>query len=153
YLLRILLGLAEAGFFPGIIFYLTLWFPSVYRGRIVGLFMAAVPLSSAIGAPVSGAILGMDGIGGLAGLQLLFLTEGVPSVVLAFVTFFYLTDRPTDAHWLTSEERAWLDTRMAAERRQREAVHRISATQSLTNARIWALSVVYFGAVACTYGV
>jgi D-galactonate transporter len=153
YLMRILLGLAEAGFFPGIIFYLTLWFPSVYRGRIVGLFMAAIPISSAIGSPVSGAILGMDGIGSLAGWQWLFLLEGAPSIVLAVITFFYLTDRPADAQWLTAEERTWLDTRMAAERRQREAVHRISVTQSLTDGRIWALALVYFGAVACTYGV
>jgi MFS transporter, ACS family, tartrate transporter len=153
YLMRILLGLAEAGFFPGIIFYLTLWFPSVYRGRIVGLFMAAIPISSAIGSPVSGAILGMDGIGGLAGWQWLFLLEGAPSIVLAVITFFYLTDRPADAQWLTAEERTWLGTRMAAERRQREAVHQISVAQSLMHGRIWALALVYFGAVACTYGV
>jgi MFS family permease len=153
YLLRILLGLAEAGFFPGIIFYLTLWFPSVYRGRIIGLFMAAIPISSAIGSPGSAGILGMDGIDGLAGWQWLFLLEGAPSIVFAVITFFYLTDRPTDAAWLTQEERAWLETRMAAEQRQREAVHQISITQALTNGRIWALSLVYFGAVACTYGV
>ena len=153
YLMRILLGLAEAGFFPGIIFYLTLWFPSVYRGRIVGLFMAAIPVSSAIGSPVSGAILGMDGIGGLVGWQWLFLLEAAPSIVLAVITFFYLTDRPADAQWLTAEERVWLDTRMVAERRQREAIHQISVTQSLMHGRIWALALVYFGAVACTYGV
>jgi ACS family tartrate transporter-like MFS transporter len=153
YLMRILLGLAEAGFFPGIIFYLTLWFPSVYRARIVGLFMAAIPISSVIGSPVSGAILGMHGFGGLAGWQWLFLLEGAPSIVLAAITFFYLTDRVADAQWLTAEERTWLDTRMAAERRQREAVHQISVTQSLTNGAIWALALVYFGAVALTYGV
>jgi nitrate/nitrite transporter NarK len=95
----------------------------------------------------------MDGIGGLAGWQWLFLLEGAPSIVLAGVTFFYLTDRPADAQWLTAEERAWLDTRMAAERHQREAVHQISVMQSLMHGRIWALALVYFGAVACTYGV
>ena len=105
YTVRALLGFAEAGFFPGIIFYLTLWFPSVYRGRIIGSFMAAIPLSSAIGSPISGMILGMDGVGGLNGWQWLFIIEATPAVLLGFVTFFYLTDRPADAHWLTADER------------------------------------------------
>src|SRR5262244_2952951 len=105
YGVRLLLGAAEAGFFPGIIFYLTLWYPSVYRGRIIGAFMAAIPLSSAIGSPISGMILGMHGIAGLEGWQWLFILEAAPAVVLAFVTFFYLTDRPADAHWLAPDER------------------------------------------------
>src|SRR3954471_20031313 len=97
YIVRLLLGAAEAGFFPGIIFYLTLWFPSLYRARIVGYFMAAIPISSAIGSPISGMILGMHGIAGFTGWQWLFLIEAVPAVILAFVTFLYLTDRPADA--------------------------------------------------------
>ena len=153
YVLRALLGFAEAGFFPGIIFYLTLWFPSVYRGRIIGAFMAAIPVSSVIGAPISGMILGMDGVGGFAGWQWLFLIEAAPAVLLAFVTYFYLTDRPADAHWLAADERAWLSDRLAAERRQREAVHDLSVWQAMLNPRVWALSLVYFGAVACLYGV
>jgi len=153
YVLRALLGFAEAGFFPGIIFYLTLWFPSVYRGRIVGAFMAAVPVSSAIGAPISGMILGMDGLGGFAGWQWLFLIEAAPAVLLAVVTYFYLTDRPADAHWLAPDERAWLSGRLEGERRQREAVHDLSVWQAMLNPRVWALSLVYFGAVACLYGV
>jgi D-galactonate transporter len=153
YLLRILLGLAEAGFFPGIIFYLTLWFPSVYRARIIGMFMAAIPISSAIGSPISGTILGLHGVAGLAGWQWLFLLEAVPAVVLAFVTFFYLTDRPADARWLESGERSWLASRLDAERRQRVAVHDISVRDALTNGRVWALALVYFGAVAGLYGV
>ena len=108
YVVRALLGIAEAGFFPGIIFYLTLWFPSVYRGRIIGSFMAAIPLSSVIGAPISGMILGMDGVGGLSGWQWLFVIEAAPAVLLSAVTFFYLTDRPADAAWLAPEERDWL---------------------------------------------
>src|SRR3954471_12399980 len=100
YLVRVLLGIAEAGFFPGIIFYLTLWFPGVYRARIVGWFMAAIPLSSVLGAPVSGAILGMRGFAGLAGWQWLFILEAVPAIILAVVVWFYLTDRPSDATWL-----------------------------------------------------
>ena len=97
YVLRILLGAAEAGFFPGIIFFLTLWFPAAYRARIVGYFMAAVPLSSALGSPVSAWTLGFDGAWGLRGWQWLFVIEALPSIVLGFVAFFYLTDRPADA--------------------------------------------------------
>ena len=108
YSIRALLGFAEAGFFPGIIFFLTLWYPAVYRGRIIGAFMAAIPLSSAIGSPVSGMILGMDGVGGLQGWQWLFIIEAAPAIILGVVTYFYLTDRPADATWLADDERAWL---------------------------------------------
>src|SRR3954463_13168610 len=94
YVVRVLLGVAEAGFFPGIIFFLTLWFPAVYRARIVGYFMAAVPLSTVIGAPVSGLLLGLDGVMGMKGWQWLFLIEAVPALVLSVVVFFYLTDHP-----------------------------------------------------------
>src|SRR6478736_2684395 len=97
YLLRALLGVAEAGFFPGIIFYLTLWFPASYRARIIGYFMAAIPLSTVIGAPMSGLLLNMHGVMGLKGWQWLFLIEAVPALVLSVVVFFYLTDRPADA--------------------------------------------------------
>ncbi len=152
YTVRVLLGIAEAGFFPGIIFYLTLWFPAVYRARIIGWFMAAIPLSSVIGAPVSGMILGMGGAGGLAGWQWLFLLEAVPAIVLAFVVWFYLTDRPADARWLAPDERAWLQSRLTAEARQREAVHGMSVVQALLNPKVLALSLVYFGAVATNYG-
>jgi MFS transporter, ACS family, tartrate transporter len=153
YTVRALLGFAEAGFFPGIIFYLTLWFPSVYRGRIIGSFMAAIPLSSVIGSPVSGLILGMDGVGGLEGWQWLFIIEAAPAVLLGAVTYFYLTDRPSDAQWLEADERTWLTGRLDAERRQREAVHQISVGQAIFNPRVWALALVYFGLVACNYGV
>jgi ACS family tartrate transporter-like MFS transporter len=153
YTVRALLGFAEAGFFPGIIFYLTLWYPSVYRGRIIGSFMAAIPLSSAIGSPISGMILGMNGVGGLDGWQWLFIIEASPAVVLGFVTYFYLTDRPTDAHWLQPDERAWLGNRLEAERRQREAAQNLSVGQAIFNPRVLALALVYFGLVACNYGV
>src|ERR1700752_4447070 len=110
-LLRVLLGAAEAGFFPGIIFYLTLWFPAQYRARIVGYFMAAIPLSTVIGAPISGALLYLQG-SGLAGWQWLFIIEAVPAILLSAVVFFYLTDRPADATWLAPDERAWLAERL-----------------------------------------
>jgi MFS transporter, ACS family, tartrate transporter len=152
YLVRVLLGIAEAGFFPGIIFYLTLWFPAVYRARIIGWFMVAIPLSSVIGAPVSGLVLGMNGVAGLAGWQWLFILEAAPALVLAFVVWFYLTDRPQDARWLAADERAWLQNRLDAEARQKESAHGLSVVQALYNPRVLALSMVYFGAVAANYG-
>ena len=152
YLLRVLLGVAEAGFFPGIIFYLTLWFPAEYRARIVGYFMAAIPLSTVIGAPISGVLLYLHGGLGLAGWQWLFIVEAVPAIVLAGVVFFYLTDRPADAAWLAPDERKWLTERLELEQRQRQAVHDYSVMQSLVNPRVLGLSLVYFGAVATNYG-
>src|SRR5919201_6483327 len=118
YVLRVLLGVAEAGFFPGIIFYLTLWFPAVYRARIIGYFMAAIPLSTVIGAPMSGLLLGLDGVVGLKGWQWLFILEAVPALIFSIVVFFYLTDRPVDAEWLAPEEREWLESRLGQEQRQ-----------------------------------
>src|SRR4030081_3387234 len=152
YLLRVLLGVAEAGFFPGIIFYLTLWFPSEYRARIVGYFMAAIPLSTVIGAPISGVLLYLHGGVGLAGWQWLFIVEAVPAIVLAGVVFFYLTDRPAGAAWLAPDERKWLAERLELEQRQRQGVRDYSVQQSLVNPRVLGLSLVYFGAVATNYG-
>jgi D-galactonate transporter len=152
YVLRVLLGIAEAGFFPGVIFFLTLWFPAVYRARIVGYFMAAIPLSTVIGAPASGLLLGLDGFMGIKGWQWLFILEAVPALVLSVVVFFYLTDRPADATWLQPEERAWLVARLEQERRQREMVRHYSVTQALLNPKVLALSLVYFGAVSTNYG-
>jgi MFS transporter, ACS family, tartrate transporter len=152
YLIRVLLGAAEAGFFPGIIFYLTLWFPSEYRARIVGYFMAAIPLSTVIGAPVSGLLLYLHGGLGLAGWQWLFILEAIPAIILAGVVFFYLTDRPADARWLAADERDWLTERLKLERRQREAVREYTVGQALVNPRVIGLSLVYFGAVATNYG-
>ena len=152
YLIRVLLGVAEAGFFPGIIFYLTLWFPAEYRARIVGYFMAAIPLSTVIGAPISGLLLSLHGLGGLAGWQWLFILEAVPALILSGVVFFYLTDRPSDADWLAPDERNWLAERLTLERNQREAAHGFTVAQALVNPKVIALSLVYFGAVATNYG-
>ena len=152
YAVRLLLGAAEAGFFPGIIFYLTLWFPSAYRARIVGYFMAAIPMSSVIGAPISGYLLGVEGLG-LAGWQWLFILEAVPALVLSICTLVYLTDRPADAHWLEKDEQTWLTRRLALERQQRETAEHFSIGRALTDLRVLALAVVYFGAVASNYGV
>ena len=152
YVVRVLLGIAEAGFFPGIIFFLTLWFPAVYRARIIGYFMAAIPLSTVIGAPLSGLLLGLDGFVGMRGWQWLFILEAAPALILSVVVFFYLTDRPADATWLEPDERAWLVARLQQEQTKRETVHRYSVMQALLNPKVLALSLVYFGAVATNYG-
>ncbi len=152
YSLRFLLGLAEAGFFPGIIFFLTLWFPAAYRARIVSYFMAAIPLSYAVSSPVSAALLGLEGAAGLRGWQWLFIVEAIPSILLAFAAYFYLTDRPADARWLPEDRRRWLQRRLAAEDARREPVSPASVLTSLYDYRVLALSLVYFGAVACGYG-
>jgi len=152
YIVRFLLGIAEAGFFPGIIFYLTLWFPGSYRARIVGYFMAAIPMSTVIGAPVSGLLLCLNGIHGLHGWQWMFIIEAVPAIILGVVVFFYLTDRPADATWLAQDERDWLATRLEAEQRQRESARHYSIKEALLNPRVLALGLVYFGAVATNYG-
>jgi len=153
YLVRFLLGIAEAGFFPGIIFYLTLWFPAAYRARIIGYFMAAIPLSSVLGYPVSALLLELDGLAGLHGWQWLFIVEAVPAVILSAVVFYYLTDRPADAAWLAPEQRTWLANRLTLEQRQREAVQHFTIMQALLNPKVLALALVYFGAVACNYGI
>lgn len=152
YTLRILLGVAEAGFFPGIIFLLTLWFPAKYRARVVGYFMAAIPLSTVIGSPISGALLSLDGKSGLAGWQWLYLIEAAPALILAIGVLLYLTDKPADAHWLGDDERAWLVARQAQERRHRESVRSFSVLEALFNPRILAIALIYFGANATNYG-
>src|SRR5215510_3735648 len=115
YILRFLLGIAEAGFFPGMILYLTYWFPAEARGRAVARFMTATAMAGVIGGPVSGLLLKMDGIAGLAGWQWLFLLEGLPAVILGFVTLAYLPDSPKSATWLSAEEKEWIETKLAAE--------------------------------------
>jgi MFS transporter, ACS family, tartrate transporter len=152
YVVRFLLGAAEAGFFPGMIFYLTLWFPAAYRARVIGYFMAAIPLSTVIGAPVSSALLGLEGVLGMHGWQWLFILEAVPALLLSVAVLFYLTDKPADAGWLSDDERRWLVDRLAAEERQRKAARYYSVLQALLNPRVLALSLVYFGAVATNYG-
>jgi MFS transporter, ACS family, tartrate transporter len=152
YVVRFLLGAAEAGFFPGMIFYLTLWFPAAYRAGVIGYFMAAIPLSTVIGAPVSSAMLSLDGILGMHGWQWLFILEAAPALLLSVVVLFFLTDRPADAGWLSEDERRWLTDRLATEERQREAARHYSVLQALLNPRVLALSLVYFGAVAANYG-
>jgi MFS transporter, ACS family, tartrate transporter len=151
--IRFVLGLAEAGFFPGIILYLTWWFPSFYRSRIVAVFMAAIPISNILGSLVSGVILSLHGFWGLTGWQWLFIIEAAPAVVLGVVFYFYMTDRPEQAGWLEPAQRDWLIGRLAAERAQREAIRRYSLGEALRDKRVLLLSLVYFGGTYAGYGI
>jgi ACS family tartrate transporter-like MFS transporter len=145
YLLRILLGVAEAGFFPGIIFYLSHWFPTRERARAVATFMTAGVIAGLAGNPISGAILQfMDQRGGLAGWQWVFLLEGIPAVILGFITLSYLTDRPEKARWLTESERDFLARRMEWEEQARQQRHGSSLLGALRDPRVWLLIAVYF---------
>src|ERR1044071_5261248 len=118
YLMRLLLGAAEAGFFPGVILYLTYWFPAEYRARIIGLFTVAIPVSSFLGSPISAALLATDGWLGLRGWQWMFIIEAIPAVLLGIACLVVLTDKPADAKWLGNEERRWLLTRLQGEARR-----------------------------------
>jgi ACS family tartrate transporter-like MFS transporter len=141
--LRFLLGIAEAGFFPGVIFYLTRWVPARERARTIAAFMTATLSAGIIGGPVSGALLSLDGIGGLAGWQWLFLLEGVPAVVLGLVVLRLLTERPEEADWLPRRAREALVTRLRDEAAANPP-HTHSVRAALTNRRLWLLSAVYF---------
>src|SRR4029077_16978652 len=152
YVLRFLLGVAEAGFFPGIILYLTYWYPAEYRGRFLAAFAIAVPVSTVIGAPISGLLLGLDGVMGLRGWQWLFILEGIPSILLGIVTWFYLTDRPEKAGWLSAEQKAWLAAKLNAEIAAKEAVKRFTLGQALSSPKVITLSLIYFGFVGALYG-
>ncbi len=145
WLLRILLGVAEAGFFPGIILYLSGWFPARERARAVALFMIAGPTAGIVGYPLSALILQfMNGAGGLAGWQWVFLLEGIPAIVMGVVTLYYLTDRPAQAGWLTLPERTWLARRMAAEEQRRHERHGLTLLRAAIDPRVWLLIAVYF---------
>ncbi len=142
YLLRFLLGAAEAGFFPGIIYCLTRWFPSRDRARAIASFMTAVVIAGIIGGPVSGVLLSLDGAGGLAGWQWLFVVEGLPAVLLGVVVLRTLPEEPSEARWLTPAEQFALTTQLAEEAAQQTSVHSIRG--ALTSGRMWLLAAVYF---------
>ena len=151
--LRFLLGIAEAGFFPGIILYLTFWFPAAYRARIVAAFFMAVPLSSVFGNPVSAWVLGLDGWLGFEGWRWLFAIEGVPAIVLGFVVLGYLGDGPAKAAFLAPEEREWLCATIAAEDQARATARPLDLRAALLNGMVWMLAGVYFGLVMALYGI
>jgi len=150
YTLRFLLGAAEAGFFPGVVYYLSHWYPEAQRARAISAFMTAVPVSGVIGGPLSGTLLSLNGVCGLAGWQWLFLVEGVPAILLGLIVLAYLTDRPETAHWLSSAERDWLVSRLAAEHDSRGAAH--SIVSALTNPTVWTLGIIFLLAAVGFYG-
>jgi ACS family tartrate transporter-like MFS transporter len=153
FMLRFLLGVAEAGFFPGMILYLTYWFPRAQRARAVAWFMTATSVSGVVGSPLSGALLAMDGMGGLAGWQWLFLLEGLPAVFLGVAVLFYLTDRPEEATWLDDDERDWLVAHTRTDEAERAAQHGTSLASALKTPAVWLFALLYFTLVIGFYGV
>ena len=151
-IVRCLLGIAEAGFFPGVILYLTYWFPLEYRARIIAAFMVAIPVSLAVGAPLSTAILQMDGLGGLKGWQWLFIIEGVPTVLFGLVFLTVMPDKPRDAKWLSAEERSWLQNTIDSEHKAVAAVHGTSVLQAFADPRLIALAFIYFANTTANLG-
>ncbi|RKP51977.1 MFS transporter [Pararobbsia silviterrae] len=149
---RFVLGAAEAGFFPGVILFLTTWFPARYRARVVAMFMLANPISTALGSVVSSYVLRLDGVFNIAGWQWLFVVEGLPSVVLGVITLRYLIDSPKQATWLANDERDWLDQTIAAEAAERSARHKMSVFQALTNPHVLILGFIYFAIVTANNG-
>lgn len=151
YAVRFLLGMAEAGFFPGVIYYLSLWFPATYRARAISGIIIGIPLSQVLGAPLGGALLGLTGVGHLSGWQWLFLVEGLPPVVLGFAALAYLTDRPEDARWLPKVQRDWVSSRIEQERQQAVSAH-VSPIRALSHPILWVLILPYFALCAIAYG-
>jgi ACS family tartrate transporter-like MFS transporter len=151
-IVRFLLGVAEAGFFPGIILYFTYWFPSHHHARIVSGFLVGLPVAVAVGAPISTGLLGLDGLFGLKGWQVMYVAEAIPTVVIGVLTYFVLTDRPEQAKFLTAEERNWLVTKIAAERRATEAVRKFTLWEALYNPKVLLLALNYIGIVTASLG-
>ena len=151
-IVRFLLGVAEAGFFPGIILYFTYWFPRHHHARIVSGFLIGLPVAVAIGAPISTALLALDGLFGLRGWQVMYIAEAIPTVVIGVITFFVLTDYPEQAKFLTAEERDWLVAKIAAERRATEAVRTYTLWQAMYNPKVLLLALNYFGIVTASLG-
>ncbi|MBN3858580.1 MFS transporter [Paraburkholderia sp. Ac-20340] len=152
YVMRLLLGIAEAGFFPGIILYLTYWFPDERRGAITALFMTGIPIAGVVGGPLSGWILqSMSGARGLAGWQWLFVLEGIPSVVIGFLVLALLDDRIADARWLTADEKALLQERISGD--SSDTGKHESALHAFRSGRVWLLALIYFCLIMGLYGV
>ncbi len=153
YVLRFLLGTAEAGFFPGILLYLTYWFPKRWRGRMTAGFVVAIPIASAIAAPVSGYLLALEGVFGFHGWQWMFILEAVPAIILGVACLFYLTDRPAEAKWLNAAQRDWLVEALRSEAGPRERQTLRAALATLLSWPVLRLTLVYFGLTTGLYGI
>jgi MFS transporter, ACS family, tartrate transporter len=153
YILRFLLGVAEAGFFPGVIYYMSQWFPASERGSAIARFMTATAVSGIIGGPLSGYLLTLDGLASLAGWQWIFIAEGIPSVLLGFAVWRLLPNSPVEARWLTPSEREHLQTRLTAEAEEVERRGHVSLKAALAHPTVWLLSLLYFTLVVGLYGV
>ncbi len=151
YSVRFALGLAEAGFFPGMIYYLAQWYPAQYRSRTFAQLMAVSPFSSVVGAPVSAWLLGFTAFG-FVGWQLMFILEAIPSIILGVICLIFLTNRPEDAHWLTREEKTWLTQTLKAEEDAKQKVHNFTFWQALLNRKVLMLAVLEFGLVMANWG-
>ncbi len=151
YLLRFLLGVAEAGFFPGAILYLSLWVPARHRSRILALFYLAQPLTIVVGAPLAALLIGADGLWGLQGWRIMFFGVAVPAIAVGVAAWFYLADSPSQARWLTPEESRWLTDELAREDQGKRQGHGAHALQALRSGRVWLLSLIYFGFIYGLY--
>jgi ACS family tartrate transporter-like MFS transporter len=151
YLLRFLLGAAEAGFFPGMIVYMKYWFPARARAQAVAWFMTANPLAGVFGSPISGALLGVHGLG-LSGWQWLFVLEAVPAILLGFVVYWVLPERPKDARWLSDEQKLWLSGELQNEFSGGPGLQRSELLAAFLSGRVWILALVYFGLSSSVYG-
>lgn len=152
YAMRFLLGVAEAGFLPGIIYYLSQWFPREERAKAVSWFMIGIPLSVVFGGPLSGWLLGFDGHMGLQGWQWLYIVEGLPAVVLGFVVLGYLTEKPADAKWLTAEQREWLAAKIAEEHVVAPGARKLNFADALSHPTVWLLALIMFCCQTGSYG-
>ena len=155
-ILRFVLGVAEAGFFPGAILFLSLWVPARHRGKILALFYLAHPLTTVIGAPLAGALISAHGFLGLEGWRVMFLGVGVPAIIVGIVAWFYLKDKPSDAKWLTKEEQVWLESELSAEKTKTEALHTVGHPKgalrtAFGSGRVWVLAFIYFGFIYGLY--
>src|SRR5580692_8462094 len=150
--MRFLLGLAEAGLFPGMILFFTYWFPDRHRARIMAGFTVALPLAVAVGAPLSTALLELNGVWGLAGWKWMFVAEAIPTVLVGIFFFFFVTDRPMEAHWLNAEERIWLIDTLEVERKLIEAKRKVTLWQSFWEPKVLILTFNYFGIVTASLG-
>ena len=149
---RFLLGIAEAGFFPGIVLYFTYWFPGHHHARIVSGFLIGLPIAVALGAPLSTALLGLDGLFGLKGWQIMYITEAIPTVLIGIMTLFVLTDRPEQAKFLTVEEKNWLAAKLLSERKAKEAVKTFTMWQAMFDKKVLLLALNYVGIVTASLG-